>query len=170
MKEQTKGRDYKRLPYRDTKDEGSADFYYIINATFRFVIAERGIAGWIQYLRDMAESYYRPVWMAWRAEGLNAVGAYLQEAFQAEPGAVFAVECSADRVTLQVRECPAIKHLRLGGREIVREFCQHCYYQYGAMAEHAGLHMQLQGGNGSCQQTISTVPLTQNLNEILPAQ
>lgn len=52
-----------------------------------------------------------------------------------------------------MRECPQIKHLRHGGREIVPEFCQHCYYLGAARAEAAGLTMRLSGGNGSCCHT-----------------
>ena len=61
-----------------------------------------------------------------------------------------------DRIEVCVHECPAIKHLRAGGREIVPEFCQHCYHLGQARAEAAGLTMRLQGGNGSCRHTFAT--------------
>jgi hypothetical protein len=54
-----------------------------------------------------------------------------------------------------VHEGPAIRHLRAGGREIVREYCQHCYLLGRARAEAAGLTMRLAGGNGSCRQTFA---------------
>jgi hypothetical protein len=50
--------------------------------------------------------------------------------------------------------CPAIKHLRAHGREIVPCFCQHCYFQGEAMAAAAGLTLRLTGGNGACRQTV----------------
>jgi len=157
------------LPYRDTKPQGAADFYFAINATFRFLIKKRGHSGWVGYLRDLATEYYRPVWTAWRGGGLPSVAAYLQAAFEAEPEARFKVVETRENVILHVIECPALKHLKASGREIVPEFCQHCYHQFGTMASNAGLHMRLCGGNGSCTQTFSRVaPPEQNLREILP--
>jgi hypothetical protein len=159
------------LPYQDNKPQGSADFYFAVNATFRFLLKKRGVSGWISYLRDMATDYYRPVWTAWREDGLPAVATYLQAAFDAEPQAKFEIVETKETVTLRVIECPALKHLKSAGREIVPEFCQHCYHQYGTMASNAGLHMRLRGGNGSCTQTFSRVaPAEQNLNEIHPVR
>ncbi len=66
------------------------------------------------------------------------------------------MEEKSDRVEVHVKECPAIKHLRAGGREIVREYCQHCQILGAARAEAAGLTMRLHGGNGSCRHTFAT--------------
>ena len=57
-----------------------------------------------------------------------------------------------DAVTLDVKVCPAIKHLREHGREIVPCFCQHCHFISEAMAAPAGLTVRIEGGNGSCWQ------------------
>jgi hypothetical protein len=76
------------LPYTDTKPQGSADFYYAINATFRFILTRLGRAAWIAYLQEMGRGYYAPVNARWRAGGLPAVARYWQAFFAAEPGAV----------------------------------------------------------------------------------
>lgn len=144
------------LPYRDTKPQGAADFYFAINATFRFIADKLGQAGWADWLRDMATEYYRPVWESWRRGGLDAVARYLGAAFAAEPGAVYEIRREPEKVVLEIRECPAIKHLRAHGRGIVPFYCQHCQHQFGKMAELAGLSMSLRGGNGDCTQTFST--------------
>jgi len=157
------------LPYRDTKPVGAADFYFAINATFRFFINKLGEEGWRDWLRDMARDYYRPVWETWRNGGLDAVSTYLNASFQAEPGAVFEVRKQDGDVVLEVRECPAIKHLRAHGRPIAPAYCQHCQCQFGTMAQLAGLHMRLQGGNGACTQTFSPQPLERSPNDILEA-
>ena len=47
------------LPYTDTKPQGSADFYYAINATFRFILARRGEDGWRRYLADLGRDQLR---------------------------------------------------------------------------------------------------------------
>lgn len=147
--------DSSELPYTDTKPQGSADFYFAINATFRYLLARQGHDGWRRYLEEMGRGYFAPVNRQWAQGGLNAVARYWRAFFAAEPGAVVEVGERPDRVELHVRECPAIKHLRAGGREIVREYCQHCYYLGTARAEAAGLTMRLRGGNGSCCHTFA---------------
>ena len=86
-----------------------------------------------------------------------------------EPGAEVAVEESADSVTLHVRTCPAIAHLRQHRREIVPEFCQHCYFVSEAAAEQAGLTVRVRDGAGACTQTFhrrENAPPPQDLTAI----
>ena len=141
------------LPYTDTKPQGSADFYYAINATFRYILTKLAREPWAAYLQEMGRGYFAPVNTAWRTGGLPAVARYWRAFFAAEPGAVVAVTEQPDRVEIHVHECPALKHLRAGGREIVREYCRHCHILGTARAAAAGLEMRLRGGNGSCCHT-----------------
>lgn len=144
------------LPYTDTKPQGSADFYFATNATFRFILGRLGVQGWRRYLEDLGRGYFAPVNQRWREGGLPAVARYWRAFFAAEPGARVEVVEHSDRVEVCVHECPAIKHLRAGGREIVREYCQHCYYLGNARAQTAGLAMRLSGGNGTCRHTYAS--------------
>lgn len=145
--------DLPALPYTDTKPQGSPDFYFAINATFRFLLGNLGRDEWHRYLVELGRGYYSPVNRQWSLGGLPAVARYWRAFFSAEPGAVVEVVEKPDWVELQVRECPAIKHLRAGRREIVKEYCQHCYFLGAARAESAGLTMRLEGGNGRCIHT-----------------
>ena len=140
------------LPYTDTKLVGAADFYFAINATFRFVLARFGVDGLRKYWTDLGTQYFAPVAARWEAGGLAAVADYWRAFFAAEPGAEVDVEQTAAAVTLAVKVCPAIRHLRENGREIVPCFCQHCYFISEAMAAPAGLTVRIEGGNGSCRQ------------------
>lgn len=160
------------LPYTDTKPQGTPDFYYAVNATFRFLLHRLGRDAWLRYLEGMGGGYFAPVNRQWSQGGLNAVARYWRAFFAAEPGSAVEVVELPDRVELIVSECPAIKHLRAGGREIVREYCQHCYYLGLARAEAAGLTMRLSGGGGSCCHTyaLPTAGLPpQNLQQIKEA-
>lgn len=141
------------LPYTDTKPVGAADFYLAHNATFRFVLKKFGVEGLRQYWIDLGAKYFAPVTAGWSAGGLPAVAAYWHAFFAAEPGSEVSVGESNEAVTLDVSVCPAIKHLRAQGREIVPCFCQHCYFISDAMAAPAGLTVRIEGGNGSCRQT-----------------
>jgi hypothetical protein len=144
------------LPYSDTKPQGSADFYFAINATFRFIRQRLGLDGWRRYLEDLGRSYYAPANRQWRDGGLPAVARYWRAFFAAEPGGSVEVAELPDRVEVRVAVCPALTHLRAGGRVIVREYCQHCYHVGRVRAEEAGLTMRLAGGNGSCRHTFAT--------------
>ncbi len=141
------------LPYTDTKPVGAADFYMAHNATFRFVLKKFGIEGLRKFWTELGEKYFAPVTARWSGGDLPAVATYWRAFFAAEPGAEVVVKETPETVALDVKVCPAIKHLRANGREIVPCFCQHCYFISEAMAAPAGLTVRVDGGNGSCRQT-----------------
>ncbi len=138
------------LPYRDTKPHGAADFYFAINATFRFIEKKFGKPGWITYLGDLGKRYFEPVNAQWREGGLPAVAAYWRAFFAAEPGGEVEVREESGGVTIDVVRCPAIAHLRSAGRTIVPFFCEHCYHLGASRAAASGLTFRLKGGDGSC--------------------
>jgi len=163
------------LPYQDTKPVGAADFYFAINATFRFIRETLGVAALHAYWGDLGREYMGLVSQRWKQGGLPAVAEYWRAFFAAEPGAdvevtithgssesgISAAEAmpshqvnreNASLVVLNVKTCPAIRHLREGKRIIDPGFCQHCYYVSEAAAQAAGLTVRIKGGNGSCRQ------------------
>lgn len=160
------------LPYTDTKPVGHADFYFAVNATFRFILRHHGEGALRKYWRDIGSSYYKPVSEKWMQRGMAGVAEYWRAFFAAEPGATVEVTESAEEVRLEVKTCPVIRHLREHGREIVPQFCQHCYFVSEAIAEPAGMTVRVCGGNGSCTQRFmkrtANVP-TQNLEDIATA-
>lgn len=141
------------LPYVDNKPVGAADFYFAINATFRFILARTGIEGLRRYWTDLGASYFAPVSERWKSQGLPGIAEYWRAFFKAEPGSEVEVQQTAETVTVNVKTCPAIQHLRSGKREIVPCFCQHCYFISEAIAAPAGFTVRIEGGNGSCRQT-----------------
>ena len=143
------------LPYTDSKPVGAADFYFAINATFRFILKKFEVVGLRQYWSDLGTRYFAPVSAAWKVQGLDGVAQYWKAFFAAEPDAQVEVSRAKDSVTLDVKVCPAIRHLRKGQREIVPCFCQHCYFISEAMAQPADLTVRIEGGNGSCRQIFS---------------
>ena len=76
------------LPYKDAKPVGAADFYFAINATFRFLLARFGPDGLRKYWGDLGARYFAPVASGWRTGGLAAVADYWRAFFAAEPGAI----------------------------------------------------------------------------------
>ncbi len=140
------------LPYTDTKPQGAPDFYFVINATFRFVRQQCGDEGLVRYWTDLGREYLRPVWELWAREGVPGVARYWRAFFDAEPGSEVDVVSSPAEVILHVRKCPLIAHLRAGGREIEPSICQHCYYISESAGRQAGFEVRVEGGAGSCVQ------------------
>lgn len=140
----------KHLPYQDSKPQGAADFYFAINATFRFMVRRFGHDGFVRWLREMGRDYFATVNRQWRDGGLPAVAAYWREFFDAEPGADVDVHEEPALVTIRVHRCPAIAHLRGAGRTVAKEFCEHCYFLNQSRAEESLLSMTVEGGNGAC--------------------
>ena len=140
------------LPYTDSKPIGAADFYFAINATFRFVLKRFGTEGLHQYWTDLGRQYFAPVSARWKAGGMTAVADHWRAFFKAEPGAEAEVTATEQVVTVEVTVCPALKHLRTRG-DILPCFCQHCYFINEAIARPAGFTARVDGGNGTCRQS-----------------
>jgi hypothetical protein len=128
------------------------DFYFAVNAIFRHLHDRYGKAVLVDYWRSLGREYYAGRNRRWREGGPEAIAADWREYFAREPQAEVEVVAQGDTVTLDVRVCPAIKHLRDCGREIVPYYCEHCDHVCGAMAEAAGYAFERRGSMGACQQ------------------
>ena len=154
------------LPYTDRKPVGAADFYFGINATFRFIEKKFGLEGLRAYWTELGTNYFAPVSKLWSEQGLKGVSAYWQAFFAAEPGADVEVISKDETVELKVKVCPAIRHLRAHQREIIPCFCQHCYFVNEAIAAGAGLTARIEGGNGSCRQVFHRASASSQKQEL----
>src|SRR5690606_10827669 len=97
----------------------AGDFYFAINATFRFIHNRYGEEGLIQYWRTLGKNHYRSLIDRFREDGLASVEAYWREFFSHEPGGRVEVTRTEGSVEIEVAECPAIKWLNDHGREIM---------------------------------------------------
>lgn len=131
------------------------DFYFAINATFRWIQANWGEAGLRAYWEAMGREHYAEVTQRFRVGGLPAVYEYWRGFFAGEPGGDVEVALQPDCVTIDVRTCPAIRHLREHGREIMPLYCEHCTVVSQAMCEAAGIGVRVEGGMGSCRQSFT---------------
>jgi len=131
------------------------DFYFAINATFRWIYDNWGEEGLMDYWQALGREHFADVTERFRQGGMEAVREYWQAFFDEEPGGDVAVERNGDTVTITVRNCPAIKHLRAHGREIMPLYCRHCQVVSEAMCEGAGIQVKVEGGGGSCVQTFT---------------
>lgn len=136
----------------------AGDFYYAINATFRFIHDGWGKDALIAYWTAMAQDYHADVAARFREEGLGGVRQYWADYFAQEPGGDVAVTRTPASVEIDVRDCPAIRWLKSGDREIMPYYCEHCHYISTAIASQAGICFHLVGGGGTCHQTFSLEP------------
>lgn len=130
----------------------AGDFYFAINATFRFIHDTWGKEALIDYWTSMAQEYHAEVAERFREGGLREVRRYWADYFADEPGGDVSVSLRKRGVEIDVRDCPAIRWLKNGGREIVPYYCEHCHYVSTAIAEQAGMTFHLEGGDGTCNQ------------------
>jgi hypothetical protein len=129
------------------------DFFFAVNAMFRHVHDRYGMPELVNYWRKLGREHYVARWKKWRREGASAVAQDWRAYFASEPGAQVIVSITSDNIVdLDVQVCPAVKHLRDHGREIVPYFCDHCDQICGAMAEAAGFSFERTGGMGCCHQ------------------
>lgn len=133
----------------------AGDFYFAINSTFRFIHDTWGREALIDYWTTMAREYHAEVTQRFQEGGLPAVQQYWTDYFSDEPGGDVEVSLTEQGVEIDVRDCPAIRWLKDGEREIVPYYCEHCHYVSTAIAEPAGMGFRLKGGGGACHQLFS---------------
>ena len=134
------------------------DFYFAINAIFRHLHDHCGKEALVDYWRCLGREFYRQRITHWREGGPEAIAADWQAYFAQEPQAEVESVAEGDVAALDVKVCPAIKHLRDHGRDIVPYFCEHCDHVCGVMAEEAGYDFDRQGGMGACRQRFTRRP------------
>ena len=133
----------------------AGDFYFAINATFRFIHDTWGKEALVDYWTSMAQEYHAEVADRFRQGGLEEAKRYWADYFADEPGGDVSVDLTGKGVEIDVRDCPAIRWLKDGGREIVPYYCEHCHYVSTAIAEQADMAFRLEGGQGTCHQVFS---------------
>jgi len=146
------------------------DFYFAINATFRYIHEKFGEAALIGYWEAMGDEYFHYLSEHFRTGGLEAVAAYWEQFFEAEPGADVTVQREGNQVQVEVKVCPAIRHLRLHGREIMPLYCDHCKYVTAVIARKAGMSFELHGRGGSCLQCFTAASPVTNDNRKIASQ
>jgi hypothetical protein len=129
---------------------GAPGFFFAVNAMFRHLHDRYGKEALVDYWRSLGREYYRQRWERWSS--CEVVAQDWRNYFAKEPGAEVDITTAGDVVELDIRVCPAIKHLRENNRDIVPYFCDHCDHTCGAMAESARFRFEREGGMGSCRQ------------------
>jgi hypothetical protein len=130
----------------------AGDFYFAINATFRFIYQRWGEQALIDYWRSMGREYCAGLSKQFQDGGLEEVERYWTDYFAAEPDGDVTVSRTDGAVVIDVHRCPAIEWLKRAGRQVMPLYCRHCFHVSSAIAEGASLVFELEGGDGTCHQ------------------
>ncbi|MEN6302623.1 MAG: hypothetical protein ABFD96_07870 [Armatimonadia bacterium] len=131
------------------------DFYFAINATFRWILERCGEGGLREYWRALGRQHYAHLTERLKGGGLPALRDYWERFYAEEPGGEVSLELAEEALVLTVHTCPAIKHLRAHGREIMPLYCEHCTHVSAAFCEPAGIGVKVVGGGGTCRQVFT---------------
>jgi hypothetical protein len=134
------------------------DFYFAVNTTARHILHKYGKDVLVDYWQSLGREYYHARIERWRAGSAETIAEDWREYFLHEPRAEVEASVEDGAAVLDIKVCPAIKHLRDSGRAILDCYCEHCDHTCGAMAESAGYRFERTGGMGSCRQRF--VPVT----------
>ena len=76
----------------------AGDFYFALNATFRFIHDRWGEDALVNYWESLAREYHAPLSQRSREGGLPAVADYWRDYFAHEPGGEVTVEATDEAV------------------------------------------------------------------------
>ncbi len=97
------------------------DFHGALSLAIDYLDERYGADAVREFLRRFAERYFAPLNAELRASGLSALKAYFEKLYEKEGGDAV-MECSDNELRLEVRFCPAIRHMREKGFTVARLF------------------------------------------------
>lgn len=113
------------------------DFHGALSYGIRHLVEHYGMSGLTRYLHGLADTVYAPLVQALRNDGLDALRRHLEETFTLE-GGKFETREEAGVLVFDVKECPAIAHMKARGYPIAPQFCEHTRILNEAICERAG--------------------------------
>ena len=113
------------------------DFHGALSYGIQFLVDNYGMDGLKKYLRGLAKSVYAPLAKDLKADGLGAIRKHYEDIFMLE-GGKFEFREEDDTLVFDVKECPAIAHMKAQGYEISPHFCEHTRILNEAICNEAG--------------------------------
>lgn len=92
------------------------DFHKALNCALIYLAGRFGESAVREYLRDFAAEYYAPLAEALKIRGLDALKDHFERIYAIEGGDVQIERLQdPDSLTVTVRTCPAVAHIRAAG-------------------------------------------------------
>ena len=99
------------------------DFHGALSCGIEYLHTHYGEDAVREYLRDFARAFYAPLRQRVKTDGLAVIRKHYEEIFREETGAV-KFQGSDNALTLTVKACPAIAHMRKHGLPVARMYCE----------------------------------------------
>ena len=99
------------------------DFHGCLSFGLKFLAENYGPAEVEAYLRRVARNVYAPLIQRLRNQGLPALAVHCRRIMTLED-ADFRLYADDDVLILEIRDCPAISHVKTHGYEIAPNFCE----------------------------------------------
>jgi len=130
------------------------DFHGALSFAMKFLRETYGEKELRLYLKQVARNVYGPLIARVREEGLKALRDHWARVFGVE-GGKFRQRLKDGTLALEVRECPAIAHMRKAGYEVDKDFCLSTEVVVGEICRKAGLEFDVEYDTeaGRCVQT-----------------
>jgi hypothetical protein len=113
------------------------DFHGALSYGIQHVVDNFGLDVLHRYLDGLADTVYAPLVKALRADGLDAMCQHLEQTFTREQGH-YEVRREGETLVFDVKECPAIAHMKAQGYAIAPHFCEHTRILNDAICRRAG--------------------------------
>ena len=113
------------------------DFHGALCYAIHYLDSNFGYDATAAYLRQVGRTCYAPLSTRLKTEGLAALESHFRDVFEKESGKYdMAIEKGA--LVLQVKECPAIRHLTRTGQLYTKRFCESTVLVNDTICQSAG--------------------------------
>ena len=124
------------------------DFHLSANAGLEYLGLHYGEEAVVRYLTQYTRAYLHPLVKKIRENGLGELVAYLEDLYAREEASdVLSVKLDGDCLAVSVRECPAVRHIKVQGREVSRWYQKTLSVVMAVIAEDAGYRFSLDAYN-----------------------
>ena len=118
------------------------DFHGALSGGITYLEKTYGAEAVREYLRQFARAFYAPLTADLKARGLAALKEYFEKIYEIE-GAEIDVTISQDQMTLEVKACPAVTHMRKAGYTVAELFHETTRTVNEAICEGTGFSAEL---------------------------
>ena len=118
------------------------DFHGALSGGITYLEKTYGAEAVREYLRQFGRVFYAPLRADLKARGLEALKEYFEKIYEIEGGEID-VTISQDEMTLEVKACPAVTHMRKAGYPVAELFGETTRTVNEAICEGTGFSAEL---------------------------
>ncbi|MBC7319860.1 hypothetical protein H5T89_04375 [bacterium] len=119
------------------------DFHGALSCAFQFLEENYGKEALTKFLIRVAQNCYKDLISNINTEGLLALEIYWRKIFTLEEGK-FEIRTDENSVIIEVKECPALSHLKKAGYPIYKDFCYQTEIINSIIAKETGLYSSIE--------------------------